>query len=220
MSEDKAADHGRVEITRQRQETRVTRGRAGIEIRRQGRPVASTTFGSGSARADIVFVIDTTGSMNDKIDGLLNTCQRFVDEIAERNIDWRIAVVGFGDLTVEGDKIVATSFGRNVEVIKKSLREIPRYAGGGNEGESSLEALQKAMGLAGYRQSAINVFILVTDEPALHQGLTPSGITRQLMERGVLTFVISQAQEYFKAMASETGGEWFQRKSPGPSSWP
>jgi hypothetical protein len=57
---------------------------------------------SARARADLVFVIDTTGSMNDKIDGLIESCQSFVDKLAAKRIDWAAAVVGFGDLTVEG----------------------------------------------------------------------------------------------------------------------
>jgi Mg-chelatase subunit ChlD len=185
----------------------------GIEITHQGKPIASTLFGAGSARADIVFVIDTTGSMSDKIEGLLQTCQKFVDEIAQRKIDWQIAIVGFGDLTVEGDKIVATTFSRNVEVIKQALLEIPHNSGGSNEGESSLEALEKAMGLTGYREGAIKVFILMTDEPALQRGLTPRGVTQKLIEQAVLTFVISEAQDYFKIMASRTGGDWFEISS-------
>lgn len=164
-------------------------------------------------QCDIVFVIDTTGSMNDKIAGLLGTCQKFVDEIAKRQIDWQIALVGFGDLTVTGDKIVATGFSRNVEIIKKSLGEIPRNSGGGNTGESSLEALDRAMAISGYRQEAIRVFVLMTDEPALQAQLTPQRITERLKQEGVLTFVISGPLGYFKDMAARTGGEWFQISS-------
>ena len=76
---------------------------------------------SAKARADLVFVIDTTGSMNDKIDGLIESCQSFVDRLATRRIDWVAAVVGFGDLTVEGDRIVATPFSSSAERVK-SLR--------------------------------------------------------------------------------------------------
>ena len=42
-------------------------------------------------------------------------------------LDARIAVVAFGDLTVKGDKIVATSFTHNLETTKRSLQKIPRY---------------------------------------------------------------------------------------------
>src|SRR3989449_4023349 len=129
---------------------------------------------SAKARADLVFVIDTTGSMNDKIDGLIESCQSFVDRLATRRIDWVAAVVGFGDLTVEGDRIVATPFSSSADRVKSLLRGLPRYSGGGNEGESSLEALQAALDQPGYRPDTVKVVVLITDEPALQRRLRPA----------------------------------------------
>src|SRR5581483_3041909 len=107
-------------------------------------------------RVDLVFVIDTTGSMSDKIKGLLQTCAKFVDRFARLQMDARLAVVAFGDLTVKNDKIVATGFTTSIQTTKNSLQKIPRFSGGGNRGESSLEALQKAMAL-GFRDEVAKV---------------------------------------------------------------
>lgn len=170
---------------------------------------------SAKARADLVFVIDTTGSMNDKIDGLIETCETFVDRLATRHIDWAAAVVGFGDLTVEGDRIVATPFSSSTERVKALLRGLPRYSGGGNEGESSLEALQAALGQPGYRPDAMKVIVLITDEPALQRKLRPSTLTGALREAGAMTFVLSPSIKYFRSMATDTGGEWWNVESGG-----
>ncbi|HSX57691.1 MAG TPA: vWA domain-containing protein [Candidatus Saccharimonadales bacterium] len=159
---------------------------------------------------DLVFVIDTTGSMSDKIDSLLRKCQTFVDKLASRKIDWRIAIVAFGDLTIPGDKIVAASFSNKTETVKDTLAKIPRFNGGGNEGESSLEALQKAMSVYQFRPNAIKAFILLTDEPALKHQNSPERVTSSLRERGILTFVIAPPLQYYKDMAQTTGGKWFQ----------
>ncbi|OGY26305.1 MAG: hypothetical protein A2Z42_04410 [Candidatus Woykebacteria bacterium RBG_19FT_COMBO_43_10] len=168
----------------------------------------------GTAYVDIVFVIDTTGSMENEIDGLLATSQKFVDRLAKKQIDWRIAIESFGDLTVTGDRIEATSFSKNVELIKRLLREIPRNSGGGNDGESSLEALLKALNLSGFRQNAIKVFILMTDEPALQtRQLNADMVIETLRRKGVITFVISGPFDYFKRMAKTTGASWFQISS-------
>ena len=170
---------------------------------------------SEKARADLVFVIDTTGSMNDKIDALIETCQSFVDKLATRHIDWAAAVVGFGDLTVEGDRIVATPFSSSTERVKALLRGLPRYSGGGNEGESSLEALQAALDQPGYRPDAMKVVVLITDEPALQKKIRPSAMTGRLREAGAIAFVLSPKINYFRAMASDTGGEWWNVDSGG-----
>ena len=102
-----------------------------------------TTAGRG---VDLVFVIDTTGSMSDKIESLLETCSRFADDFNALQLNHRIAIVSFGDLRVRGDRIQNTAFTSNIEVTQKSLRNIPRNSGGGNEGESSLEAMERALG--------------------------------------------------------------------------
>ncbi len=177
----------------------------------------SVALGTGPLRmsqvpmADIVFIIDTTGSMDDKISGLLQSCQNFVDELGKRHIDWRVAIVSFGDLTVPGDKILATTFSHSTENIKTLLRNIPRNSGGGNTGESSFDALLKALSLAGYRDNSIKVFILMTDEPALQtQQITAKSVTEGLKVSGVLTFVISDPVDYYKSIARTTGGTWFQ----------
>ncbi|MFX9035031.1 hypothetical protein ABTN36_18705, partial [Acinetobacter baumannii] len=79
------------------------------------------------------------------IDGLLQTCRSFADGCRALALDPRFTLIAFGDLNVPGDDIVVTVNAGNIEAFKKGLASIPRYAGGGNNGESSLEALQKAM---------------------------------------------------------------------------
>jgi von Willebrand factor type A domain len=170
---------------------------------------------SAKARADLIFVIDTTGSMNDKIDGLIESCESFVDKLARKRIDWVAAVVGFGDLTVEGDRIVATPFSASADRVKALLRGLPRYSGGGNEGESSLEALQAALDQPGFRGDAIKVVVLITDEPALQRRLRPTTVTGKLREAGAIAFVLSPNIKYFRSMATDTGGQWWNVDSGG-----
>jgi hypothetical protein len=170
---------------------------------------------STKARADLVFVIDTTGSMNDKIDGLIESCQSFVDKLAAKRIDWVAAVVGFGDLTVEGDRIVVTPFSSSADRVKALLRGLPRYSGGGNEGESSLEAVKAALDQPGYRPDAMKVVLLITDEPALQRQLRPATITGRLREAGAIAFVLSPNIKYFRSMATETGGQWWNVNTGG-----
>ncbi|OQY81312.1 MAG: hypothetical protein B6D41_19850 [Chloroflexi bacterium UTCFX4] len=159
---------------------------------------------------DLVFVIDTTGSMSDKIKGLLQTAQKFVDRFARLQMDARIAIVAFGDLTVKGDKIVATSFTANMQTTKNSLQKIPRFSGGGNRGESSLEALQKAMTLA-FRANAVKTLLLITDEPALqNRNLNAADVINELVAGEYLAFVVGTKDKYYKEMARATGGKWYQ----------
>ena len=158
---------------------------------------------------DLVFVIDTTGSMSDKIESLLATCSRFADDFNALHLNHRIAIVSFGDLRVQGDKIQNTSFTGNVEATKKSLGNIPRNSGGGNEGESSLEALERALSLP-FRPSAVKAIVLITDEPADQHQLRADDMISRLTEREMLVFVASPPYKYFQRMALRNGGQWYR----------
>ncbi len=180
-------------------------------LARVERPITEETLLATRGKSvDLVFVIDTTGSMSDKIKGLLQTAAKFLDRFGRLQMDARIAIVAFGDLTVKGDKIVATGFTRNLETTKTSLQKIPRYSGGGNTGESALEALQKAMALD-FRDNVVKVLLLITDEPALQsRNLKVGDVMEQLSAREMLTFVVSTPEKYYKEMAVKNGGKWYK----------
>lgn len=180
-------------------------------LARVERPITEETLLATRGKSvDLVFVIDTTGSMSDKIKGLLQTAGKFLDRFGKLEMDSRVAIVAFGDLTVRGDKIVATGFTRSLETTKSSLQKIPRYSGGGNRGESALEALQKAMALE-FRDGVVKVILLLTDEPALEtRNLKVGMVIDQLQASEMLTFVVSTPEKYYKEMADRTGGKWYK----------
>ncbi len=53
-------------------------------------------------KADIVFVIDSTGSMEDEIDSVKAAVDGFVSTLEENNIDMRIGIVEYRDTTCDG----------------------------------------------------------------------------------------------------------------------
>lgn len=159
--------------------------------------------------ADVVFVIDTTGSMSNKIDGLLSSCTTFAERLAAKDIDWRAAVVAFGDLRVPADRIVATGYTTRIETVRSSLSRVPRFSGCGNRGESSLEALDRALGL-GAREGAIRVVILITDEaPHQHGEMRAPAMAERLRRERVVTFAVAPDLRAFRGIAARTGGAWF-----------
>lgn len=209
-------DNG-IEITRQPQDTRTAISSGGVEIRRESKPVS---FEGRSVKADIIFVIDTTGSMNDEIDGLMKTCQKFADAVAQRNINYRMGIVAFGDLTISPpDKMVQFPLITSAKRVSQAFREIlseHRTSGGGNVGESSIDALWKAAEGFEFQQDAIRVFLLFTDEPPLEPDVKQRNIIYTIKEfkrRKILCFCITIPDERFKRLAKETGGTWFEISS-------
>jgi hypothetical protein len=185
---------------------------SGVEDTTGGRREQIGAAGSRAAAGrgvDLAFVIDTTGSMSDKIESLLATCSQFADDFNALHLNHRIAIVSFGDLRVRGDRIQNTAFTSNVETTKKSLRNIPRNSGGGNQGESSLEALERALSLP-FRPDAVKAIVLITDEPADQHRLSADDVINRLVEREMLVFVASPPHDYFKRMAERNGGQWYK----------
>lgn len=159
--------------------------------------------------ADVSIVFDTTGSMSDKIDGLVACMTDFVDQLGRLSLDWRITVVPFGDLTIPGDRIeLERPFVRTVAQAKQQLRQMPRFSGGGNDGESSIEALLGATGKP-WRKGAVRIAVLLTDEPALGAHRSRLVLTK-LRSAEIITFIASPNYEYFRSWASGTGGKWLE----------
>jgi hypothetical protein len=135
--------------------------------------------------ADIVFLIDISGSMKPCIDALRANIELFIDFLSAGNAneglrDWRGKVVGYRDFdAAEGDGlpwIVDNPFVRNASDMKNQLGWL-EAAGGGDEPESLLDALYTVSTMDAlpkgapaedpakwrYRSDAARVVIVFTD---------------------------------------------------------
>lgn len=179
-----------------------------------GKPQVSSKTGKveGGNQVDVVFVFDTTGSMDDKISALIQTCTRFVEEADGLQLDPQFALISFGDLSVRGggDRIeLVVPLTSDIATVKHGLTYIPRNNGFGNVGESSLEAMQEVFKLP-YRPKAVKVVILITDEPAIQHQYKAKEVTARLTRWEFLVFVIATDEPYYKEMARKNGGIWKQ----------
>ncbi|KXB07653.1 hypothetical protein AKJ51_00455 [candidate division MSBL1 archaeon SCGC-AAA382A20] len=128
----------------------------------------NVSFTSGTS-ADIVFVFDDTGSMEEEIGGMKNALSSFVDKIENAGIDARYALVSFKD-TVNLDQ----NFTDNKEVIQSAVNLLSA-SGGGDGREDDFDAIAAATrdktpntggSLSAYRPDAQRVIIDITDAPA------------------------------------------------------
>lgn len=196
----------------QKKGTVITTGKGKDKTRITVKPKISSRgkiVGFGN-EIDVVFVFDTTGSMDDKIEALLLTCGQFVDEAKSLSLDSHFALISFGDLSVigGGDRIeLVVPLTDKIEKIKHGLSNIPRNHGFGNWGESCLEAIQEAFKIS-YRERAVKVMVLITDEPALQHNITVENVIQELGERECLVFVIAIDEPYYREMALKNGGIW------------
>jgi len=139
--------------------------------------------------ADIVFIVDISGSMAPCIDALRKNIEAFIDSLSQGGAnnaapvrDWRGKVVGFRDIeAAQGEGlpwIIDNSFVTDANALKAQLAALDA-AGGGDEPESLLDALYKVASMEAtpkgaqssdpgkwrYRSDAARVVIVFTDAP-------------------------------------------------------
>lgn len=100
--------------------------------------------------ADIVFLIDVSGSMQPCLDALTRNIGTLVDEMTNPGPnadaivkDWRIKICGYRDSSVDGAMWWEESpFTKDIEQVRSDL-SLLRAQGGGDEPESLLDGLWK-----------------------------------------------------------------------------
>ena len=137
--------------------------------------------------ADLVFLVDVSGSMAACIDALRRNIEVFIDSLSRGDAnnaapvrDWRGKVVGYRDIdTADTDGlpwIADNPFVRDASALKAQLSDL-QAAGGGDEPESLLDALYKVASMEAtpkgsqgedpakwrYRSDAARVVIVFTD---------------------------------------------------------
>jgi hypothetical protein len=137
--------------------------------------------------ADIVFLIDVSGSMKPCIDALRTNIEAFIDSLSKGEANntppvsnWRGKVVGYRDIEAAPSEglpwIVDNPFVRDAAALKAQLGEL-RAEGGGDEPESLLDALFKVASMDAapkgsqsedpgkwrYRSDAARVVVVFTD---------------------------------------------------------
>ncbi|MCR5835634.1 MAG: cellulose binding domain-containing protein [Lachnospiraceae bacterium] len=119
-------------------------------------------------QVDIVFVVDTTGSMNSYIKNVKNNLIAFVEELEEANIKSNFALVDYRDITCDGEHSTnvkqnddGSNWFKSATDFKKEIEKLT-VGGGGDLPETAVDALEMARQLD-MRKSSQKFFILVTD---------------------------------------------------------
>lgn len=107
---------------------------------------------------DFVFLIDQTGSMGSKIEGVKQNIDNITTRLAEKGIDYRLGLIVFDDVVARRHWLT-----EDLNEFKKWIDAIDAH-GGGDVKENALEALRAATGM-NFRSSANRCVLLITDAP-------------------------------------------------------
>ncbi len=145
---------------------------------------------------NIVFIIDTTGSMDTYINGVKDRAIEFSEILKSKGAGFKLGLIGFGDL-LEKEKPSIYNFTEDVSKFQRQVKNIPRTYGG-DIPESSLDALETGVALLESSKAdgfTKNIFILITDAPPhvpTVSGRQVSDICELLKSRGITTYVVAK----------------------------
>jgi von Willebrand factor type A domain len=179
---------------------------------------------------DVVFMIDTTGSMDPYIDEVKQNIIRIIENVLEYSPKIRMGCVAYKDHGEEGEeefyltKILPLTFDQK-EIID-FMRAAELYIGEGGGGPEAVEcALHEAAAFI-WDKNAPKAIILIGDKPphGVMDGLKKCTRMRDYREevkalktKGIKIYPIlcnniSETEGNFRWMASETGGVFFYLK--------
>jgi len=170
------------------------------------------------AQADIVFLIDTTGSMRDEINNVKNNVEYFVDALKAKGVSAGLALINYEDITHDGydstevHKNGTSNWFYDIETYKSAIGAL-QLGDGGDTPESAVDALETAR-LLDMRASAGKIFILVTDADYKvdnRYGIPSMAAEIELLKNaGVTCAVVSPSSEKstYYDLYNETNGVW------------
>ena len=185
-----------------------------------GSKVYTFTLGStGSAPVDIVFVVDSTGSMTDEISNVRTNLNSFAESLASSSISYRISVIEYKDITeygeehstklLENDGAVWMTDPEDVADVLSSISA----TGGGDTPETVVDALGLMLSDAlSFRDGSSKFAILLTDanyKTDNNYGYsTMDDLIADLVEKGINTSVISSTsyESTYRDLYTETDG--------------
>jgi tetratricopeptide (TPR) repeat protein len=170
----------------------------------------------GPRSADVLFVVDTTGSMGDEIRELQNSLDEIVDDFRGPDLDVQFGLVAFRD---QGDEYVTRlfPFTDDVERFRSSLQSL-RAKGGGDIPERGDQALFEGMVKLNWRPERTDrarVVILCGDAPPQGAPVTVKhgNFTYQTTTHWLLTTATTNHMQIHSVACSGTnqqGLAWFR----------
>jgi len=119
----------------------------------------------GKRRADIMFVLDCTGSMQGEIDAIRDAITAFADTIKSDGVRARVGLIEFRDRLINEEHRVLSFDGQpftsDPAIFRQEVSKL-KASGGGDEPESSLDAVMLALRQP-FEAGVNKVIVLVTD---------------------------------------------------------
>lgn len=152
---------------------------------------------------DVVFVIDTSGSMGVHIRGVKEHLAEMINTYKSSNIDYALGLTRFSWRRYNIIKVSPLT--KNLSEFMQKLDVIEPLGS-----EHALDAIEKTLRIMRFRAGTKKHIILVTDEPITSiEGLTVQDAIMLCRKFRIHVHVLGLSDKDHKLLASETGGKWY-----------
>ncbi|MBF0099457.1 MAG: VWA domain-containing protein [Desulfobacterales bacterium] len=161
--------------------------------------------------ADIVFCMDISGSMSDKITAVKANTQKFVNKLSTGNYDVQLGLITFGENS--SPYLKKRNNGQFYASVQDFLNDVNKLSANGGT-EEWFDALVWGSQYP-FRPGASKVLILITDEPGDKLKYTIDTAIPVIQNNAAKVFSVSLSNLATAVrVAKETGGELFNIKDP------
>lgn len=171
-------------------------------------------------KADVVFLIDSTGSMSDEIESVRNGIEEFVNELLDNDVDLRVGIVEYRDITCDGNDSTVihtvnySPWHNNIEDIKNTLNDI-EADGGGDVPETLIDAMgYLTNGDMKFRSDAYKFAFVLTDatykETNRHGYVGMNQMLEELQKYSISASVVTYSSYYDNSYeAGDEGDDYY-----------
>ncbi|MBT3268197.1 VWA domain-containing protein [Candidatus Poribacteria bacterium] len=160
-----------------------------------------------TGKVDVLFVVDTSGSMADNIAAVADHLFSMTDRLEHEEIDYQLGVAVFRELGT-GAKLELSGWSMDPQTLRARLRGLGVV---GNE--RALDALVQTLQVTRFRLDADRAMVLVTDEPATTKWEAP-GATQEMRDRvltettrdAIRVQVLGFGEPFQRELAERSGG--------------
>lgn len=163
--------------------------------------------GSGSRLADVIFIMDNSGSMSDNQNAVRNNVVSFVDNLAASGVNYALGLCRFGMTSGNGDPVIENNgqLTQDAAWFKNTLWTQNVVDGGREPG---YDAIIRAISALSFRPGAQKILIIITDEEPNQGSSTVSQVLNACTSTSASLFVLTEAalNSYYTTLTAATNG--------------
>jgi hypothetical protein len=176
-------------------------------------------------KADVVFIVDTTSSMQWRLSQVRAEISRYIDRMVEQKVDWNVGLVAYGNVS-NGNATLKYGMFNSKTAVLNAFDSMPRYYTYGYM-RSGLEGIMQGLSFTFRAQSKVQ-FMICTDAPMNNRsgmnGYNPNSSTYEMSEvvtllnsRGIPTSIATNTHcgsyTQLQALPYGTTGQYMEESS-------